>query len=198
MKKYCRSNVILVATAGLLLSLSACAQDTGSDAHQTVGELEAPAGSLDSSGALPEASVTALPVVSNSVAQLISAGSRPDVVVYKNASCSCCKDWVTYLEDEGFQVEAINHENLDQIKAQNGLHAPGLKSCHTALIDGYVVEGHVPVSDIERLLAERPDIVGLTAPGMPMRSPGMGSLIPDDYDVLAFRKDGSSRIFSSY
>ncbi len=132
------------------------------------------------------------------VAQLVAESSRPEVVVYKSATCGCCKDWVAYLEDEGFAVKAIDHDNVDQIKSEHGLTNSALKSCHTALVDGYVIEGHVPVADIDRLLAERPDVVGLTAPGMPMNSPGMNSLIPKDYDVLAFRKDGSSRIFSSY
>jgi len=122
----------------------------------------------------------------------------PLITVYKSPTCGCCTEWVTYLEDEGFSVTAIDHDDVDQIKAENGLTDPSLKSCHTALVDGYVVEGHVPASDIEKLLAERPDVIGLTAPGMPMMSPGMNSLIPKDYDVLAFQKNGKTRVFSSY
>lgn len=120
------------------------------------------------------------------------------MTVYKSASCGCCKDWVSYLERDGFTVTAIDTENVNQIKAENGLSEQSLKSCHTALIDGYVVEGHVPANDIRRLLSERPDVAGLSAPGMPMMSPGMGSLEPKGYDVLAFQKDGRSRVFSSY
>ena len=122
----------------------------------------------------------------------------PPVTVYKSSTCGCCKKWVSYLEHKGFAVNAIDHDNVDAIKTKNGLTDPSLKSCHTALIDGYVIEGHVPASDIERLLTERPDVVGLTAPGMPMMSPGMGSLIPNNYDVLAFDKNGKSQVFSSY
>ncbi len=124
--------------------------------------------------------------------------SKPVITVYKSETCGCCKDWVSYLEDEGFAVNAINHDNVDLIKTENGLTDSSLKSCHTAFVDGYVIEGHVPVGDIERLLAEKPIAVGLTAPGMPMMSPGMASLEPKDYDVLLFQKDGKSTVYSSY
>ncbi|MFT6875767.1 MAG: hypothetical protein ACI9XK_002537 [Granulosicoccus sp.] len=122
----------------------------------------------------------------------------PEMVVYKSPTCGCCQGWVDYVEKAGFSVNAINHDNVDAIKVKHGLIDPALKSCHTAIVDGYVIEGHVPVSDIERLLSERPDIIGLTAPGMPMMSPGMNSEIPKDYDVLAFDRHGKSRVFSSY
>jgi hypothetical protein len=127
-----------------------------------------------------------------------STDPLPMMTVYKSPTCGCCKDWVTYIEKAGYSVNAIDLEDVDTIKTKYGLINPSLKSCHTAIIDGYVVEGHVPVTDIERLLSERPDVVGLTAPGMPMMSPGMGSELPIDYDVLAFDKDGSSQVFSSY
>jgi hypothetical protein len=120
------------------------------------------------------------------------------MVVYKSSTCGCCEQWVHYVEKAGFSVRAIDHENVDAIKAVHGLTNPALKSCHTAIVDGYVIEGHVPASDIERLLAERPDVVGLSAPGMPMMSPGMGSETPKDYDVLAFDKQGRSRVYASY
>ena len=196
MKNHFRSIVVGITMTGSVL-LSACSPDApalGSKPTTTAS----PANLAEV--ASPKASMTDKVTVAGSgvVAQLVAESSRPEVVVYKSASCGCCKDWVAYLEDEGFQVSTFNHEDLDSIKAQHGLTAPALKSCHTALVDGYVIEGHVPVGDIDRLLAERPDVVGLTAPGMPMNSPGMGSLIPKDYDVLAFKKDGSSRIFSSY
>lgn len=122
----------------------------------------------------------------------------PEMVVYKSPTCGCCQSWVDYVEKAGFPVTAINHDDVDVIKQKHGLTDPSLKSCHTAIVDRYVIEGHVPVSDIERLLAERPDVIGLTAPGMPMMSPGMGSEIPKDYSVLAFDKHGKSRVFSAY
>ena len=131
----------------------------------------------------------------------ITAASKNEnqlITVYKSASCGCCKKWVSYLEDEGFSVKSINHDDVDMIKAENGLTDPSLKSCHTALVDGYVIEGHVPANDIERLLSERPKMVGLAAPGMPMMSPGMNSLIPQGYDVLSFSENGAATVFSSY
>ena len=121
------------------------------------------------------------------------------ITVYKSPSCSCCQGWVTYLEEEGFNVNAIDHDDVDAIKAKHGLSDPTLKSCHTAIVDGYVVEGHVPANDIERLLREKPtDIIGISAPGMPMMSPGMASRTPKDYNVLSFTKAGDTAIFSQY
>ncbi len=102
------------------------------------------------------------------------------------------------MQTEGFTVTAVETDDVDSIKAKYGLTSPELKSCHTAVLDGYVVEGHVPASDVRKLLAERPDIVGLTAPGMPMMSPGMGNLTPKDYDVLAFDENGRTRVWSAY
>lgn len=122
----------------------------------------------------------------------------PQVTVYKSASCGCCQKWVEYLEEDGFSVVAVNHDDMNGIKAKLGIKNPQLQSCHTATIGNYVIEGHVPVSDIRRLLSEKPALAGLTAPGMPMLSPGMNSIEPKDYDVLGFRKDGSSTVFSSY
>lgn len=119
------------------------------------------------------------------------------VTVYKSPTCGCCNGWIDYLRDEGFSVEAIDLQNLDSIKQQHGV-TPELQSCHTALVDGYVVEGHVPVNDIRRLLKEKPDIKGLTAPGMPAMSPGMASLVPKNYDVLSFDDDGEIKIYSRY
>lgn len=123
----------------------------------------------------------------------------PQITVYKSESFGCCEAWANYLSEEGFDVTAINHENMDAIKQQLGVPAPALSSCHTAVIDNYLVEGHVPASDILRLLKEKPtDIKGISAPGMPVTSPGMSSRIPKDYDVLAFTADGDIRLFSRY
>ncbi len=119
------------------------------------------------------------------------------VTVYKSPTCGCCTGWINYLRDNNFEVEAYDVQNLDPIKEQYGVDHH-LQSCHTALVDGYVVEGHVPVDDIRRLLKEKPDIKGLTAPGMPPLSPGMASLTPKNYDVLSFDEDGKVEVFSEY
>ncbi|MBX2835690.1 MAG: DUF411 domain-containing protein [Gammaproteobacteria bacterium] len=122
-----------------------------------------------------------------------------EITVYKSSTCGCCKEWVTYLEEEGFNVTAIDHDDVDAIKVKYGLTDPKLKSCHTAIVEGYVVEGHVPANDIERLLREKPtNITGLSAPGMPMMSPGMGSRTPKDYAVLSFNDSGETAVYSQY
>ena len=129
---------------------------------------------------------------------LAEAASRPTVEVWKTPTCGCCQGWVAYLEEEGFEVVAHDVEDVDPVRERLGLTDPRLKSCHTATVDGYVIEGHVPVSDIDRLLAERPDLVGISAPGMPMMSPGMGSREPKDYDVIGFDEAGETVVFSSH
>jgi len=123
---------------------------------------------------------------------------RPLVEVWKSPTCGCCSGWVAYLEEEGFEVVAHDTDDVDAVKTALGLVDPRLKSCHTATVEGYVIEGHVPVSDIERLLAEHPDVTGISAPGMPMMSPGMGSREPKGYDVVSFDEAGEVRVFTSH
>jgi hypothetical protein len=119
------------------------------------------------------------------------------VTVYKSPTCGCCNGWVDYLRDNDFEVEIFDVQDLDPIREQYGVDRQ-LQSCHTALVDGYVIEGHVPVNDIRRLLEEKPDIKGLSAPGMPALSPGMASLTPKNYNVLSFDKYGKVEVFSKY
>ncbi|TLS67023.1 DUF411 domain-containing protein [Mariprofundus erugo] len=122
-----------------------------------------------------------------------------EVVMYKSPNCGCCTDWADSLRKEGFTVVENQREDMDRIKASYGVPEK-LSSCHTATVNGYVIEGHVPAADVKRLLDEKPAIVGLTAPGMPMKSPGMqpAGLPPKNYDVLAFDKDGKAVVFSHY
>lgn len=128
-----------------------------------------------------------------------SAANPLQMTVYKSPTCGCCAAWVTYLEEEGFSVTSVNSEDMDSIKARFGLPSSKLASCHTALVGDYLIEGHVPSSDIKRLLAENPEgVKGLTAPGMPAMSPGMGSREPKDYDVLSFTPTGETAVYSSY
>lgn len=124
--------------------------------------------------------------------------SELSITVWKTPTCGCCLAWVDYLGNNGFTVTAYDVEDVVPIKQELGLTNPALYSCHTALIDGYIVEGHVPVSDIRRLLAERPEIIGITAPGMPQMSPGMHSIEPKGYDVLQFNSHQQLRVFSRY
>jgi hypothetical protein len=125
------------------------------------------------------------------LAPLPELRAEPAVTVYKTATCGCCSKWVEHLRSAGFPVVAHDVENLDEIKAQQGVPL-ALRSCHTALVDGYLVEGHVPAPVIERLLRERPRVTGLAVPGMPVGSPGMEGEHPERYAVLAF--DGSGRV----
>jgi hypothetical protein len=122
------------------------------------------------------------------------------IEVWKSATCSCCINWVKHLEANGFDVK-VNDSNpsmLERIKRQAGI-SEEFASCHTAKIDGYVIEGHVPAADIRRLIAERPDALGLSVPGMPVGSPGMeqGSET-EPYDTLLIKKDGSAEIYAKH
>lgn len=117
----------------------------------------------------------------------------PQMVVYKSASCGCCGSWVEHMRDAGFAVDVRDEENLNPIKERLGVpHGKG--SCHTAQVGGYFVEGHVPAADIRKLLAERPNALGLVLPGMPAGSPGME--MPDgrveSYTVELVGHDGST------
>ena len=134
---------------------------------------------------------------------LAGTGMASDQVIqiWKDPSCACCEDWIVHLQkNTGRQVRIINTRNADA-RARLGV-AARFGSCHTASIDGYAIEGHVPASDIQRLLKERPQAVGLAAPGMPIGSPGMdgpaygGRKMP--YDVLLIQADGSSSVYQAY
>jgi hypothetical protein len=126
-----------------------------------------------------------------------SAVGEPTLVVYKTPTCGCCKGWVSAMEKSGFKVEVHDLPDLASIKHAAGV-PDSLQACHTARIGGYVVEGHVPAADIRRLLAERPDIAGISAPGMPMGSPGMEGAYADHYDVMTFGGNARSTVFASH
>lgn len=128
------------------------------------------------------------------------AASATSVEVWKSATCKCCTDWVKHLEANGFAVtvNTADPSMLDRIKRQSGI-GEKIAACHTARIGPYVVEGHVPATDIKRLVAEQPDALGLAVPGMPVGSPGMeqGSET-EPYDVLLIKKDGTTEVFASH
>lgn len=121
------------------------------------------------------------------------------VTVYKNESCGCCIAWVEHLRQNGYRVETHDLDNLGPVKERVGIPV-GKGSCHTAEVGGYFVEGHVPATDIRRLLAERPDAKGLALPGMPIGSPGMEApgRAAQRYDVLLVARDGSISVFSRH
>lgn len=121
----------------------------------------------------------------------------PAATVLRDPGCGCCLAWVTHMQKAGFRTAVT--ESAQRIQQTPGVPASA-RSCHTATIDGYLVEGHVPVADVKRLLKERPQIVGIAAPGMPAGSPGMempnGQVTP--YDVVAFDKSGKMTVFASH
>lgn len=141
--------------------------------------------------AIGAAAVTSTPLM---------ATSRPAIEVFKDPDCGCCNAWIDILREDGFDAVATNvtRESLVRFKLRNGL-TEEMMSCHTGVVEGYLIEGHVPAADIRRLLSERPDAIGLTVPGMPYGSPGMG---PEDereaYSVYLIGRDGKARVFSHY
>tara|TARA_B100000929_G_scaffold218181_1_gene174836 strand:+ start:546 stop:1043 length:498 start_codon:yes stop_codon:yes gene_type:complete len=120
-----------------------------------------------------------------------------DIVVYKSSTCDCCDAWVEHLEKNGFIVETHNQQNMNLIKLQLGGVPRNLQSCHTAKVDNYLIEGHVPADIIVRLLNEKPQIKGIAVPGMPMGSPGMEGPRNDPYDILAFKENGNIQVYAS-
>jgi hypothetical protein len=126
-----------------------------------------------------------------------AGAARPPVTVYKDPSCGCCKEWVKYMEKSGFVVTAHDDSDMDALKDHYGVPS-GVRSCHTALVGSYVIEGHVPAADVERMLKEQPKVAGLAVPGMVMGSPGMEGGMSKPYTVVAFQKNGSTTSFASH
>lgn len=132
-----------------------------------------------------------------------STQGKPVIEVWKTSSCGCCKDWLRHLEAEGFKVKV--HDVSDAVKTERrrrmGL-ADKFGSCHTGLVQGYVIEGHVPARDIHRLLQAKPQALGLAVPGMPIGAPGMNGPEyggrKDPYDVLLVQRSGTSAVFQYY
>jgi hypothetical protein len=124
----------------------------------------------------------------------------PVLQVWKDPNCGCCKDWISYLQRDGFQIQTFDTGNT-AVRKRLGL-PDQYGSCHTALIGGYVIEGHVNAREIRRLLTEKPKAIGLSVPGMPVGSPGMDGpeygTRKDPYDVVLVLPDGSSRVYQSY
>ena len=129
-----------------------------------------------------------------------AADEKIHVDVWKSPTCGCCNDWITHLEENGFSVVAHDDGNADK---RNEVGMPvRFGSCHTAVVEGYAVEGHVPAREIHRMLQEKPDAVGISVPAMPRGSPGMDGPvyggIKDPYDVILVHRDGTASVFQSY
>ena len=129
----------------------------------------------------------------------VYAEMTKEMIVYKSPYCGCCANWITQMKDKGFNITTIEKENFDDLKISQGL-TPKTASCHTALIGGYFIEGHVDYSAVKKLLTEQPkDIKGLSVPGMVVGSPGMemgDKKMP--YNVIAIKKDGTTEIYEKH
>lgn len=119
------------------------------------------------------------------------------IEVWKDPGCGCCTKWVDHLKAAGFQVRAHDVNDMNAARAKNGV-PQALGACHTARVGGYAIEGHVPATEIRRLLKERPAAAGLAVPGMPLGSPGMESDRTQPYDVLLFNAEGRTRVYRHY
>ena len=134
-----------------------------------------------------------------SVATLGPALAADDeLTMFKDPNCGCCGKWAEHMRANGFSVKEVATHEMDAVKRKAGV-PPALASCHTAKIGGYIIEGHVPAADVKRMLAQKPAITGLSAPGMPLGSPGMeGSYAAERYDVVSFDSAGKSAVIASH
>jgi hypothetical protein len=136
-------------------------------------------------------------IVTISVLSLQVLAAPPQVDVFKTVTCGCCAKWVEHLRANGFTTRVQNVPNTAEYRRKYGV-PDRLQSCHTAVVAGYTVEGHVPAADIHRLLKENPKALGLAVPGMPFGSPGMEAAKRDPYSVLLFHSDGRTAVFQKY
>ena len=127
----------------------------------------------------------------------LAMAAAPVIDVYKSESCGCCEGWVEHLKANGFTTRVTNVDNPSDYRERGGIPNE-LGSCHTGMIQGYAIEGHVPAADIKRLLAQKPKAKGLAVPGMPLGSPGMDGPRKDPYDVLLVHANGKTTVFKHY
>lgn len=148
-------------------------------------------------GKIMKSYFVALLLLASSTSLAGAAGQKVDVVL--NEGCMCCHGWISHMQAAGYEVKAteLDYDAITARKKQLGIPEDAA-SCHTALIGGYAIEGHVPAALVDRLLTEKPNAVGLAAPGMPLGSPGMGAdADAQPYDVLLIGKDGSTKVLAT-
>ena len=157
-------------------------------------EMMKPVGLVNQQRRLISLSLVLLPTLSFAVTE------KPVITMWRGPKCGCCKDWAAHLEQNGFLVKAIDIGNTE-MRQKLGMPVQ-FGSCHTAQINGYVIEGHVPAKEIKRLLAEKPKVLGLAVPAMPLGSPGMDGPEykgkKDPYDVLVISQNGASSVYQAY
>jgi hypothetical protein len=144
------------------------------------------------------AAMFALTLTTGAAAPSVDPAPRQTrITVYKDPSCGCCKNWIEHLIKHGYAVDAKDTPAMAEVKRTLGV-PDAVTSCHTAVVNGYLIEGHVPAADIARLLKEKPKVAGLAVPGMVTGSPGMEGPSKQHYQVLSFDKNGKTRVFASY
>ena len=167
-----------MALAGFCVAAAAC---SAGNTERTAADSPGGTGSLSAPGA--------------QAAQ--SPADSSLITVYKTPTCGCCAAWVDHMREHGFRVAVTDVGQLAPVKQTN--RVPGdVATCHTGVIGGYFVEGHVPAEDVRRLLRERPDVIGIAVPGMPQGSPGMETGTVEAYDVIAIGRDGSRKVWASH
>lgn len=140
----------------------------------------------------------AIAVISITNVTSAAASEALKITVYRDPSCSCCGGWTKHLTAQGFQPRNVLTSEIYNLKQQYGV-PDNLVSCHTGVINGYIVEGHVPATEIKRLLAEKPDVAGITVPGMPIGTPGMESGdVREPFTVFSFDEQGNTKVFNQY
>ncbi len=122
--------------------------------------------------------------------------SLPSMVVYKSPTCGCCVKWVEHMENAGFEVESRDMRDMSSIKQQLGVPRSA-SSCHTAIVDGYIIEGHVPSRYVLQLLQDKPDLSGIAVSGMPIGSPGMEGPNAKPYEIVTFSGDSLTGVYAT-
>lgn len=183
MKFYIYASIILILLGLTLIGCARVEEKAATDPNKT--EIK----SKDDTPAVPAADQ-----------KTVGDENSQAITVYKSPTCGCCSKWEEHLSKAGFKVTSKPTDNMTEIRKQYAVPEK-MQSCHTAVVDGYVIEGHVPADDVKKLLATRPaDVAGLAAPGMPPKSPGMQleGEKPSGYDVLSFDRQGNAKVFTSY
>lgn len=182
-KKYLRFIVFLLVAIGVAAAATGLWQKVFSPSAATVASAGEPAGAS----------------TSDDVAAASNAASSDatEVVVYKSPTCGCCHKWEDHLRANGFKVTSRPTDDMQTIKKEQGVPSD-LSSCHTAVVGGYVVEGHVPAATLQKLLKEKPAVAGIAVPGMPIGSPGMEGHIVEKYDVISYDSSGTRKVFASH
>lgn len=183
----------------LLILLAACGTGEARDPDGARASDGAPASheahALDASGEVAAGGVSEAATTLATSPTRADADALPRALVYKTPTCGCCSLWVDHMREAGFEVDARDLNDIIPVKIDAGV-PPRMSSCHTTLIDGYVVEGHIPAEHVKRLLEERPDVVGIAVPGMPIGSPGMEGIGARPYQVISWDRQGNVEVYA--